>query len=467
MPRRRCTAAVVGLGALAVVIPLAHAGQPASSPAASGLAESRLAPVSLDEAKFACPMEAHPDEPDPVRQGAYLSLKPGTCEWCGMTLRPAEELDWVRARRAAQGGDMAYTCPVHQHVYSAASGRCPRCDRALQPFRVMYCCPEPQHSTIVRATPGACPHDGRALAPFRGVWLSPEMSGGEAPPTPGAARRARFGCPLHPLVASDVPANCPVCARELSPDVRAHAATQTAIPPDAAFVCPMQECEHFSIAAGTCPKCGMALKPLADVRWVRTRRVPAASEVSATPRLVCPMHPGVGSDSAGACPVCGMQLVAVENLPQPLDASAAIRTQMDYLMEHYLELHRRFAADSERDVALHALGLVGAADEILRQAQAPRLHLPQPFAQAAVALRTAALRLTGKSLQDDRVTFVALGSALREMTAHVRPSPDRYPTLYIFHCPITKGDWLQSTDDMANPFYGFEMLKCGELVQTR
>jgi hypothetical protein len=27
---------------------------------------------------------------------------------------------------------------------------------------------------------------------------------------------------------------------------------------------------------------------------------------------------------------------------------------------------------------------------------------------------------------------------------------------------MTKGDWLQAHDQMANPFYGFKMLKCGE-----
>lgn len=462
--RAKLTGAMLSLGLAAA------AGWTQGSATALGQehADSRPAhATSLGEARFACPMETHPDESDPARQGAYLSIQPGECQWCGMALRPVEELDWVRARRAAQGGDMAYTCPNHQHVYSAASGDCPRCARALQPFRVMYSCPDPQHATVVRPKPGACPQDGRALAPFRGVWLSPEMSGGNVPPEPGAAAAAKYRCPLHPLAASNVPANCPICARDLSPGEHANAATQAAIPPDAAFACPMQECEHFSASAGNCPKCGMNLKPLADVAWVRSLGGTAPSAAAGAPRFVCPMHPGVGSDRAGACPVCGMQLVAADAVPRPLDASAAIRTQMDYVMEHYLELHRRLAADSERDVALHALGLVGAADEILKQAQAPKLELPAGFAQAASALRAAALQLAGKSLQDDRVTFVALGSALREMTVHVRPSLDRYPKLYLYHCPMTKGDWLQSTDDMANPFYGFAMLKCGELVQTR
>ena len=31
---------------------------------------------------------------------------------------------------------------------------------------------------------------------------------------------------------------------------------------------------------------------------------------------------------------------------------------------------------------------------------------------------------------------------------------------------MTKGDWLQLSKETANPFYGFKMLKCGELQAT-
>ena len=55
---------------------------------------------------------------------------------------------------------------------------------------------------------------------------------------------------------------------------------------------------------------------------------------------------------------------------------------------------------------------------------------------------------------------------MRTLVEHVRPGRERYPIIYIFHCPMTKGDWLQASEEMANPFYGFKMLKCGELQAT-
>ena len=54
----------------------------------------------------------------------------------------------------------------------------------------------------------------------------------------------------------------------------------------------------------------------------------------------------------------------------------------------------------------------------------------------------------------------------RPIEALARPSREKYGKIYIFHCQMSKGDWLQASEDMKNPYYGFEMLKCGKLVGT-
>ena len=68
------------------------------------------------DARYACPMETHPGESDPAQQGAYFSAEPGTCPWCGMALKPLDDLQWIKARRAASGAEVAYTCPDHQPI---------------------------------------------------------------------------------------------------------------------------------------------------------------------------------------------------------------------------------------------------------------------------------------------------------------------------------------------------------------
>jgi Cu(I)/Ag(I) efflux system membrane fusion protein/cobalt-zinc-cadmium efflux system membrane fusion protein len=204
------------------------------------------------------------------------------------------------------------------------------------------------------------------------------------------------------------------------------------------------------------------VQPAAGTQPARAADIPPGA------RYVCPMHPEqVRSDQPGTCPICGMRLVAEEALPRPTSPPAAIAVQMNFLMEHYLELQKRFASDRTAEVPLHALGLVAAADEVLKHLEQPGVDLPPAFGQAARDLRAAAVKTTGQDLDKDRVTFVALSAAMRTLVEQVRPDRSAYPKIYIFHCPMTKGDWLQATEDLANPFYGFKMLKCGELRATR
>lgn len=421
------------------------------------------------DAKYACPMETHPDESDAARQGAYFSAEEGKCLWCGMKLKPIGELPWVAARQAAAGAEVAYTCPDHQQVFSRASGECPRCGRKLEPFKAMYTCPDPSHAGRISLHEGRCPDCRRRMTPFRGVWLSQAMAERNALPNAALVEGAAYRCRMHPLVHSDRPGQCPICAAELSSAAGEasegrEARAKPAIPPGAAFVCPMEECEHFAAQAGECPKCGMRLKPIAEVAWARARRTDAEGAAAA---FICPMHPRERFSARGTCSICGMQLVSAASLSKPAGAPDAIAAQVDYLMEHYLALQKRFASDSTREVALHSLGLVGAADEILRRTGETDAGLKPGFAEAVRSLRGAALKTNGQDLDADRVTFVALSRAMATIVEHVRPGTERYPKLYLFHCPMTKGDWIQSSDDMENPFYGFAMLKCGEQTGVR
>ncbi|MCP4249621.1 MAG: hypothetical protein GY778_21480, partial [bacterium] len=219
-------------------------------------------------AAYACPMDRHPDETETEKQGAFFSGEPGRCPWCNMKLALLDELDWVRIRRAAQGGDVAYTCPDHQHVFSKQDGHCPRCGRELMPFKVMYTCPDPEHAGVIATVAGNCPHCGRGLAEYRGLWLDEAMAEQNLPPELALADTAAYRCEIHPLVHSEGPGQCTICAAALASTAVADvvpAAPQ--IPAGAAYTCPMQECWHFAEQPEECPVCGMQLKPLEEIGW--------------------------------------------------------------------------------------------------------------------------------------------------------------------------------------------------------
>jgi hypothetical protein len=414
------------------------------------------------DAAYACPMETHPDESEPTRRGPHFSAEPGRCPWCGMNLKPLDELDWVRLRRSAEGGDVAYTCPDHQHVFSERPEDCPRCGKALTPFKVMYACPDPQHAGGISTTGGNCTTCGRGLAAFRGLWLDEAMAEWNVPPSPGVAEAASYRCPVHPIVHSDREGDCTICAGPLEPTAAiASEDRERQIPADAKYTCPMQQCWQFSDEPDECAVCGMELRPIDEVQWARGML--AAARPAAPVEYVCPMHPERARAShAGACSICGMQLVLETGLKKPTTAPEHVAAQMDYILEHYLEVQRLLASDRTAGLAVNALGLASASKGLIKHLRDPDMKLPPSVAQAAERLQATALEIKG-NLASDRVTFVDLSAAVRILVEHVRPDRQRWPKLYIYHCPMSKGDWLQPVEEKANPYYGFKMLKCGEL----
>ncbi len=418
------------------------------------------------DAKYACPMEAHPNETDPTMQGPYFSAQPGKCPRCGMELKPMDELSWARLLQAAKGADVAYTCPDHQHVFSKTSGECPRCGHRLMPFKVMYTCPDPNHAGVISPTAENCPRCGRGLAAYRGVWLDESMADLNLPPSPGLAEAALYRCPLHPLVHSDKPGTCTICARPLE-SVHAEAkAGVVTIPSSAKYACPMQECRQFSDQPGECSVCGMNLKPIDEVDWARELRDRTQGEDR--PEYVCPMHPEqVRSGDPGTCPICGMQLVHAATFSWPSKAPEHVAAQVDYLAEHYLELQSLLASDRIAEVARQALALLAASEELARHLDDPGVHESRKLRTATERLRAAALKITGENMEQDRAAFVGLSAAMSTLIEVVRPSRDRWPKLYIYHCTMSKGDWIQSGPEKRNPYYGFKMLTCGELKDVK
>ena len=137
--------------------------------------------------------------------------------------------------------------------------------------------------------------------------------------------------------------------------------------------------------------------------------------------------------------------------------------QIGFVTEHYLTLHRLLAADSTADVARNALGVAAATQQVIELADAARQKLPPEAVKALETIRGAALGMTGRDIARDRARFATLSTGLIKLLDHLRPEPQRWPMLYVFHCPMENTDWIQSTEKIANPYHGFKMLDCGWL----
>ena len=66
-------------------------------------------------------------------------------------------------------------------------------------------------------------------------------------------------------------------------------------------------------------------------------------------------------------------------------------------------------------------------------------------------------------LKKQRDYFVNFSSNMVEVAKALRLG--KFP-VYVQYCPMKKAFWLSSEKDIRNPYYGNEMLTCGEITET-
>ncbi len=128
----------------------------------------------------------------------------------------------------------------------------------------------------------------RAKDPVCGMWVNPEKCAGTA----SYQGQDYYFC--NPSCEKKFRAEPP---RYLAPELLAPGKPAAGPQPKAVtalYTCPMDP-EVQRENPGACPKCGMALEPMAGTAATVTE-------------YVCPMHPEVVRPSSGACPICGMAL---------------------------------------------------------------------------------------------------------------------------------------------------------------
>jgi hypothetical protein len=148
-------------------------------------------------------------------------------------------------------------------------------------------------------------------------------------------------------------------------------------------------------------------------------------------------------------------------VPMPVapPAASALLVSIDAVYSTYLQMAAALGKVQETDTPLDPAALVVAA-----RAMQVAAVTPQDRALASGVL-AAAQALSGQKIREQRQRFKALGGAMLALAEARPPSARVAPKLYCMHCPMAPGDWLQTTDAVANPFYPDAMKECGEVVR--
>ena len=134
---------------------------------------------------------------------------------------------------------------------------------------------------------------------------------------------------------------------------------------------------------------------------------------------------------------------------------------LEGLYAAYFDVQKALASDKKPPAdsaqALHKAALELSSDTAL----------PAASAKLAQAIAAKSEHLHHMDLTGARKDFKAISHAIVTLASQVRSEGARNSFTH-FYCPMVKdggGDWLQPGGELLNPYFGSEMLRCGDKVQ--
>jgi Cu(I)/Ag(I) efflux system membrane fusion protein len=279
--------------------------------------------------------------------------------------------------------------------------------------------------------------------------------------------------PMHPQIVRDEPGQCPICGMDLVPTSQYGYADEPVAQPQSVYV----------------PRSAVLLAGGNSVVYVETE--PGRFEIR--PVTVGPiledkivilegLKPSEHVATSGNFLIDSqMQLAGKPSLINPTRAIATKEERQGPLQFESVAIATVKGESGQRLEELYAAYFkVQAA---LAADQKPAAETAQALAQTAAALRTAdTLSESSRELTDQiakeaahlhhmdlggaRMAFKPISRAVVTLATQVRGAGAQQSFTHFF-CPMVPdggGDWLQPGGELLNPYFGSEMLRCGEKV---
>lgn len=154
--------------------------------------------------------------------------------------------------------------------------------------------------------------------------------------------------------------------------------------------------------------------------------------------------------------------VGVAHANTPTEKTAASAPTFDdgmrTITRYYMAMHAALAADLMTDVTKNAQAIALAAPRLdaksVTGAHAVRVAiLPGKLEAAAKAVQSAT------DIKTARDAFKGLSKPMAMWASMLKPAG-----VSVMYCSMAKGSWLQTDTAIKNPYYGAQMLACGEIV---
>ncbi|MCI0629680.1 MAG: efflux RND transporter periplasmic adaptor subunit, partial [Phycisphaerales bacterium] len=132
---------------------------------------------------------------------------------------------------------------------------------------------------------------------------------------------------------------------------------------------------------------------------------------------------------------------------------------IDSITTEYLKMAEILGAKQEAPTPVDPINFIEAAKRLAYQSTGEVEALIESVAEAATTL-------AGKPIHDQREAFKKLSDAMIALVQRIPPSKAVGERLFIAHCPMAPGNWLQTQEEIRNPYYATSMKRCGTIKGT-
>ncbi|WP_339726917.1 efflux RND transporter periplasmic adaptor subunit [uncultured Gimesia sp.] len=283
--------------------------------------------------------------------------------------------------------------------------------------------------------------------------------------------------PMHPQIIRDQPGDCPICGMKLVPTSR-FGYTDQPVPQRKALTVPrsavLMAGDHSVVYVETKPgrfelrlvTLGPLLgntavildgvKPGEKVATAGNFLIDSQMQLSGKPSLIDPLRFVPEKKTKQKNSPLKFDSIKLEKL------SGQTGKALEQLYTTYFAIQKQFAAD-KKITEKQAKTLNQLADQLAQDSQ-----LSQPVKDEFQQIATNSEHLHHLSLKKARKNFKPISHAVVKLATQVRGSEAKQ-SFHHFFCPMVPqggGDWLQPDDKLVNPYFGSQMLHCGELVPT-
>ncbi|MCA9135247.1 MAG: efflux RND transporter periplasmic adaptor subunit [Planctomycetales bacterium] len=279
----------------------------------------------------------------------------------------------------------------------------------------------------------------------------------------------KFISPMHPQIIRDKPGSCPICGMDLIPTTKLGFANEplpeqmvVTVPRDAVLMTGEDSVVYVESEPGRFEIRRVIVGPMTDDRAVIVEGLAGGESVATNGNFLIDSQMQLAgnpslmdSEKANMYAMGPLKLTPIESVM--LGGEAARRFDRAYVA--YFAIQQFLAADNPPPgTAIQEM--VTAVDELLVTSELSDSAFRQlRFAKQALS------RMDG-SLEQIRAGFRPLSHAMLRLSA-LASSPMTSKKLVHMHCPMVPGgggDWIQLDDKLVNPYWGNEMLNCGEIV---